>query len=185
MTAFAFSLDNGGRPETERRALSMAFADAADAFCGALQRDGVRFVLLGSLTGIVDEAAQALLALERTTAGLGRFTLRLAVGHSGRADIRDAMRAVIRRVSAGELGPSEITIEMLHRATAAALLPDPTLLVRSGGQARVSDFLLFQLAHTRIAVSETLWPDMTTDEFVTTVRESAPTTPARAASEPS
>lgn len=159
LTLFAFSSENWKRPRDEVSMLMNRFLEALDTEVDELHRNGIRLKFVGDL----DQLAQALRErMERAmqlTAANARMTLVVAVAYGGRADIAAAARELARRCVAGKMQPGQIDEAAVDSAMALAGLPDPDLLIRTGGEQRISNFLLWNLAYTELYFCDTLWPD--------------------------
>lgn len=159
LTLFAFSSENWKRPRDEVSMLMNRFLEALDTEVDELHRNGIRLKFVGDL----DQLAQALRErMERAmqlTAANARMTLVVAVAYGGRADIAAAARELARRCVAGKMQPGQIDEAAVDSVMALAGLPDPDLLIRTGGEQRISNFLLWNLAYTELYFCDTLWPD--------------------------
>ena len=165
LTLYTFSAENWRRPADEVGALMRLIELVARRRADELQRKNVRLSLIGRIHEL-PESLQAELqrgvVLTRENTGL---TLTLAINYGGRAEIVDAARRIAERVSLGLLRPEEINEETIGRELYQPNLPDPDLLVRTGGDMRVSNYLLWQIAYSEIWVTPTLWPDFTPEEL--------------------
>jgi undecaprenyl diphosphate synthase len=158
LTLFAFSSENWGRPEDEVGALMKLFMNALEREVGELHRRGVRIRFIGE-RGRFGEAIRARMdEAEARTAGNDRLALNIAASYGGRQDIAAAARSLAADVAAGRLQPGDIDEALFGSRTALADLPPPDLFIRTGGDHRVSNFLLWQLAYTELWFTETLWP---------------------------
>jgi undecaprenyl diphosphate synthase len=158
LTLFAFSSENWGRPTEEVGALMKLFMGALDREVGELDRRGVRVRFIGDRTRFSTAIRARMDAAEAQTAGNDRLHLTIAASYGGRQDIAAAARTLARRVAAGELDPDSIDETLLGTEVALADLPPPDLFIRTGGEHRVSNFLLWQLAYTELWFTDTLWP---------------------------
>ena len=160
LTLFAFSSENWGRPQDEVGALMKLFMNALDREVGELHRRGVRVRFIGE-RGRFGEAIQARMdAAEATTRGNAGLQLVIAASYGGRQDIAAAARALAADVEAGRLRAVDIDEAALAGRVALADLPAPDLFIRTGGEHRVSNFLLWQLAYTELWFTDTLWPEL-------------------------
>jgi undecaprenyl diphosphate synthase len=159
LTLYTFSAENWRRSEEEVGALMRLIEIVARRQIGELHRKGVRLRVLGRIhelpVSLRDELMRDM-ALTRENTGLN---LNLAINYGGRAEIVDAARRLAERVSLGLMEPGEITEEALSRELYCPELPDPDLLIRTGGEFRLSNFLLWQAAYSEVWVTPTLWPD--------------------------
>ena len=160
LTLFAFSSENWGRPEEEVGALMKLFLNALEREVDELDRRGVRVCFIGERTRFAPALVERMAAAEAQTAGNGRLQLNIAASYGGRQDIAMAARALAREVAAGRLDPDDIDETLVGAHVALAGLPAPDLFIRTGGDQRVSNFLLWQLAYTELWFTETLWPDV-------------------------
>ena len=158
LTLFAFSSENWGRPADEVGALMKLFMNALDREVGELQRRGVRIRFIGERDRFADAIRARMDDAEARTAGNDRLALNIAASYGGRQDIAAAARSLAADVAAGRLRPEEIDETLFDSRTALAGLPPPDLFIRTGGDHRVSNFLLWQLAYTELWFTETLWP---------------------------
>ena len=160
LTLFAFSSENWGRPADEVGALMKLFLNALDREVGELHRRGVRVRFIGDRSRFDAGIVARMDAAESLTAGNARLTLSIAASYGGRQDIAAAARALAVEVAEGRMDPADIDEAALARHVALADLPPPDLFIRTGGDLRVSNFLLWQLAYTELWFTETLWPDL-------------------------
>ena len=158
LTLFAFSSENWGRPADEVGALMKLFMNALDREVDELQRRGVRVRFIGERERFAGAIRARMDEAEARTAGNDRLALNIAASYGGRQDIAAAARSLAADVAAGRLRPEEIDETLFDSRTALAGLPPPDLFIRTGGDHRVSNFLLWQLAYTELWFTETLWP---------------------------
>ena len=172
MTVFAFSTENWRRPVDEVRFL-MGFNE------GLLlrRRDelnelGVRVRFIGRRAGRVPGRLRRRIAdAEELTRGNRRLTLTFAFNYGGRAELVDAARAIAHEVAAGRLNPDKISDRTLARHLYAPDMPDPDLLVRTSGEFRISNYLLWELAYAELVFTDVLWPDFRRDHLFEAIRE--------------
>ena len=160
LTLFAFSSENWGRPEEEVGALMKLFMGALEREVDELDRRGVRIRFIGERERFAPAIRDRMNAAETQTAGNSRLHLTIAASYGGRWDIARAARELARDVAAGRLDPEAIDEALLGARVALADLPPPDLFIRTGGDVRVSNFLLWQLAYTELWFTETLWPEL-------------------------
>ncbi|AUJ13216.1 di-trans,poly-cis-decaprenylcistransferase [Xanthomonas oryzae] len=159
LTLFAFSSENWGRPQDEVDALMKLFLHALDREVGELQRRGVQVRFIGDRSRFAAPLRDRMAGAERSTAANARLVLSIAASYGGRQDIAAAARALAEDVAAGRLQPEQIDEALLSSRVALADLPAPDLFIRTGGDTRISNFLLWQLAYTELWFTETLWPE--------------------------
>ena len=160
LTLFAFSSENWGRPEDEVGALMKLFLNALEREVDELDRRGVRVRFIGERERFNEAIRARMEAAETQTVRNSRLHLVIAASYGGRWDIANAARGLAADVAAGRLLPQDIDEAAIAARVALADLPAPDLLIRTGGDTRVSNFLLWQLAYTELWFTETLWPDM-------------------------
>jgi undecaprenyl diphosphate synthase len=159
LTLFAFSSENWQRPREEVSMLMNRFLEALDQEIEGLHRNGLRVRFIGNLMQLSTALRERMEAAMRLTAANSGMTLVVAVAYGGRWDIAVAARELARRCLAGELRIEAIDDAAVGAHVALADLPDPDLLIRTGGEQRISNFLLWNLAYTELYFSDTLWPD--------------------------
>jgi undecaprenyl diphosphate synthase len=159
VTAYAFSEENWTRPRAEVRLLMKLCAHAARGELRALGREGVRVRLCGRSDRLPAQTLSALQQLVADTAGNDGITLNLAIDYGGRREIGDAVRALAREVSRGLRDAESIDENAVGSRLYTAGLPDPDLVIRTGGELRLSNFLLFQAAYAEFWATNTYWPD--------------------------
>lgn len=165
LTVFAFSSENWRRPEEEVSALMALFLRALSARVDELHGHGVRLRFIGDLSAFSAEIRAGIAAAEQTTAGNSRLHLSVAVNYGGQWDIAQAARALAAQVARGELAVDAIDETRLGAGTCLAELPPPDLLIRTGGELRISNFMLWQLAYSELWFTPVLWPDFAAAEF--------------------
>ena len=158
LTVFAFSSENWKRPPFEVEALMSLFLLYLKNEAKALKKKGVRLRVIGNRENFSASIRKAIVSAEEITRD-GKMTLVLAVDYGGRWDIAQAARQVARDVSEGRLLADNITEDTLHQYTAMSELPPLDLLIRTGGEVRISNFLLWQCAYAELYFSDKLWPD--------------------------
>ncbi len=160
LTLFAFSSENWRRPATEVGALMTLFLKALDREVDALAENGVRVRFIGDLSAFSDELASRMRRAEARTAEKRALNLNVAVNYGGRLDIVGAARQLAEHVARGELSPDEIDVDLFASKLALAGQAEPDLFIRSGGEQRISNFLLWQLAYAELYFTDVLWPDI-------------------------
>lgn len=161
LTLFAFSTENWQRPPQEVSALMALLQLYARKERDELKRQGVEVHVLGELDRVDAATRKAVDTIVEGTRGGSTLRLNLMISYGGREEIVRAIRGVARRVEAGELTPAQVDEAALEAELFTAGLPDPDLLIRTSGEYRISNFLLWQLAYTEMHISPVLWPDFT------------------------
>jgi len=165
LTLYAFSTENWGRPAEEVDALMEIFCRSVTNETPELKKEGVRVATIGDRERFSERVREHLERIERETAGGQRLTLILALNYSSRSEIVRAARLLAGQAAAGTLSPEEITEERIAQALYTAPWPDPDFLIRTSGECRLSNFLLWQLSYAEMYFPEVLWPDFTEEEF--------------------
>jgi len=160
LTLFAFSSENWGRPEDEIGALMKLFLVALDREVDDLHHRGVRIRFIGERDRFGDDIRRRMDEAETLTAHNTQLHLSIAASYGGRQDITAAARSLAEDVAAGRLQPAQIDEASFGDRVALAGLPPPDLFIRTGGDHRISNFLLWQLAYTELWFTETLWPEL-------------------------
>jgi undecaprenyl diphosphate synthase len=159
LTLFAFSSENWSRPKGEVSSLMDLFLRSLRKEADQLAGNGVRLRFIGERSAFAGELQTAMREVELQTATNQRLQLNIAVNYGGRWDIVEAARRLAAAVESGQLAADQISVDQLHARTSLAGLPDPDLLIRTGGEQRISNFLLWQCAYTELYFCDTLWPD--------------------------
>ncbi len=159
LTLFAFSSENWGRPQDEVDSLMKLFLGALDREVDELHRRGVRVRFIGDRSRFSASIVQRMHKAEQRTVDNRAMTLAIAASYGGRQDIALAARALAEQVAAGTLKPEQVNEELLGNHVALADLSPPDLFIRTGGDTRISNFLLWQLAYTELWFTDVLWPD--------------------------
>ena len=159
LTLYTFSTENWNRPAMEVNALMHLLIRALKKEAQTFHKNDIRLRSIGD-TSQLPEACQAILQEVVTdTAEYSRMTLTLALSYSGRWEILDGVRKLMAQVSSGGLAPEDVTEEKISAAFNSNFLPDPDLLIRTGGEQRISNFLLWQIAYSELFFSPVYWPD--------------------------
>jgi undecaprenyl diphosphate synthase len=159
LTIYAFSQENWKRPSHEINALMMLLEQYLQSEMEGLIEQGARFRAIGQVNALPASALNWVRRVERETAHLDRLMLTVALSYGGRSEIVDAVRCLARDCTSGKIAPDDIDEALLERYLSTQGLPDPDLLIRTSGEARLSNFLLWQLAYTEMYFTPTLWPD--------------------------
>ncbi len=165
LTLFAFSSENWRRPRLEVRLLRQLFLLALDREIDRLHGHGIRFRAIGDIGAFGSDIVKRVEAAEALTRGNGRLTLTIAANYGGRWDIARAAQSLAKEVEAGLLRAEDVTAEALGQHLSLVDIPEPDLFIRTGGEQRISNFLLWQLAYTELYFTPTLWPDFHRAEF--------------------
>jgi undecaprenyl diphosphate synthase len=166
LTLYAFSTENWSRPKGEVDALMGLLEHYLDAEIEELHRNGIRLRAIGRLERLPDAARAKLDAAVRRTADNTEMTVLFALSYGGRAEIADAARRLARDAEQGKLDADSIDEKTFASYLYEPEVPDPDLLIRTGGDTRISNFLLWQIAYAEIHVTEVLWPDFRKTDLV-------------------
>jgi undecaprenyl diphosphate synthase len=158
LTLFAFSSENWRRPGEEVSLIMDLFVHALKKEVVALNRNGVRLRFIGDRTAFSDNLCALIAAAEEETRGNSDLDLVIAANYGGQWDITQAVQMLAGRLAAGELQPQDVTPEVLAAEICLSDLPPPDLFIRTGGEQRISNFLLWQLAYTELYFTDVLWP---------------------------
>jgi len=171
LTLYAFSTENWGRPQEEVGFLMNLLSNYLDKELAEITKNNIRFKMIGRLDDLPAEIQEKIRRnLKQTETNTG-MVLTLALSYSSRMEIVDAVKKIAEKVKAGEVVSQDITPELFSRYLYTAELPDPDLLIRTSGEMRISNFLLWQLSYTEIYVTEKLWPDFRKDDLLKAIQE--------------
>jgi undecaprenyl diphosphate synthase len=170
LTLYAFSVENWQRPAVEIRGLMQVLKETLKHEQKELDENGVRLRTIGREEDLPADVRRQIAKTCRALEHNDRLTLNLALSYGGRAEIVDAARKVAQEAAAGSIAPSDVTEETFARRLYAPDLPDPDLLIRTSGELRVSNFLLWQIAYAEIWVTPTHWPDFRREHFYSAIR---------------
>ena len=171
LTLFAFSSENWGRPVPEVRALLALLSRYLRNEVRELHKDGIRMRFIGERSRLSQRQQKLMQQSEKLTRDNTGATVVIAVDYGGQWDIAQATQKLARQVQAGSLQPQDITPELIDRNISISELPRPDLCIRTGGDARISNFMLWHFAYTELVFTDTLWPDFTELEFARALAE--------------
>ncbi len=161
LTVYAFSTENWGRPQEEVDALMRLMWETIRTDVDRLHREGVRLRHIGRLDGLAQDIQDAIHWMEDLTKDNDKLDLNVAFNYGGRAEIVDAVRAIV----AEGTPPEQVTEELIERHLYTSGLPDPDLVIRTAGEMRLSNYLIWQVAYAEYYSTPTLWPDFGRDDF--------------------
>jgi len=165
LTLFAFSSENWRRPETEVAAIMGLFMEALDREVAELHANRVRVRIIGNRQRLSVRLQQRIAEAEALTANNDGLKLQVAVSYGGRWDVLEAAKRLAARAASGEIRANDIDEEMFSAELQLSDLPDPDLFIRTGGDHRVSNFLLWNIAYVELFFTDVLWPDFDEAEF--------------------
>ena len=159
LSLFAFSSENWNRPETEVSILMALFLTTLQSEIDKLHKNNIRLRFIGDRTAFDSALQQKMTEGEQKTQNNTALTLVIAANYGGRWDMTQACKTISQRVASGELSSNDINESVMNQHLSIADLPEPDLFIRTGGEQRVSNFMLWQLAYTELYFTPTLWPD--------------------------
>ena len=163
LTLYTFSTENWNRPATEVAALmGLVLTSLEDEI---FMKNNVRFRVIGDLKRLPEEVRLKLHETEEHTAANTAMTMVIALSYSSRWEITEATRQIANEVKAGTLNPADINEDTIAQHMATAFMPDPDLLIRTGGEERISNYLLWQIAYSELYFCDTFWPDFSEEEL--------------------
>jgi undecaprenyl diphosphate synthase len=165
LTLFAFSSENWSRPPIEVRALMALLKKYIQRETARMMRNNIRYNIIGNRSDLPDDVNQTLDDATRETVGNTGMVLTLALSYGGRQEISMAATRMARDMVSGKLSADNVTVDIFADYLDTGGLPDPDFLIRTSGEMRISNFLLWQLAYTELYFTETNWPDFTINEF--------------------
>ncbi len=165
LTLYAFSTENWQRPKAEITALMALLKKFLRQEVGELHQQGIRVGVIGQPQRLPENVRTTLEETIAQTAGNRDMQLNLALSYGGRTEITEMVQSIAQKVAAGKLHPSHIDESLVSDHLYTAGQPDPDLLIRTSGEMRISNFLLWQLAYAELFVTQTLWPDFSSDEY--------------------
>lgn len=171
LTVYAFSTENWSRPKEEVGALMQLLEHFIEKETPELVRKGIRLQAIGRLTDLPESCQQKLHeAIDATSRGKA-LTLILALSYSGRAELVDAVKSIVHEVQAGHIDSAMVDAELVSKHLYTRCYPDPDLLIRTSGELRLSNFLLWQLSYTEIVITQKLWPDFDKEDLRAAISE--------------
>lgn len=173
LTLYAFSTENWGRPSAEVDALMELFCQSVVNEAPELIRQGMRVRMIGERSRFSEKVQKALAEIEQRTAEGKTITLILALNYSSRSEITRAVRRIAEKVAAGEIAPDQIQEATVAENLDTAPYPDPDLIIRTSGEQRLSNFLLWQASYAELWFPGVLWPDFNEEEFDKAIDEYA------------
>jgi undecaprenyl diphosphate synthase len=173
LTLYAFSVENWNRPKDEVDTLMKYLARFLKGEIGELNRNNVRLEVIGQIYRLPEFVQQQLRKTQDALVTNNGLTLILALSYGGRTEIVEAVRSIATKVKAGRIEPAEITEEVIAEHLYTCHWPDPDLLIRTSGELRISNFLLWQISYAELVVTPTLWPDFRRPQFLEALEEYA------------
>jgi len=171
LTLYAFSTENWQRPQFEVEALMTLLKKFLESEQNEMVENNIRLRVIGQVDRLPEKVQEVLHQTMKATRDNTAMTLILALSYGGRAEIVRMVQEVVNKIRHGEVDPDSITAEMVADHLYTRDIPDPDLLIRTSGEMRISNFLLWQIAYTEIFVTPTLWPDFSRDELLQILKD--------------
>jgi undecaprenyl diphosphate synthase len=171
LTLFSFSTENWSRPKEEVEALMDLLVQTIVAETGLMMKKNVRLNAIGDLESLPKSTYDKLVEVMKQTSANTGLTVNLALSYSGQWELTKAAQRIAQKVSEGKLSPGEITQQTLADHLDTAGIPDPELMIRTSGEYRISNFLLWQLAYTELYFSDVLWPDFRKEHLFAAIED--------------
>ncbi len=165
LTLFAFSSENWRRPEKEVNALMQLFIVALEREVKKLHKNNIRLIVMGDKSAFQQKIQDLISQAEQLTADNDRMTLVIAANYGGQWDIAQAAKRIAQDIEAGKLSSEDINEQLFHKYTWLNDLPAPDLMIRTGGEERISNFMIWQTAYSEFYFSDALWPDFKQKEY--------------------
>ena len=165
LTLFAFSSENWKRPEQEVSSLMELFLTTLQSEVNELHEQSVRMRFIGECSAFSEKLQNRIKLTEELTRNNSGLCLNIAVNYGGRWDIANACQKIAEKIESGEISSKDVNAELVNRYVALADLAEPDLFIRTGGDKRISNFLIWQLAYTELYFTDSLWPDFNRDEL--------------------
>ena len=171
LTLYTFSTENWSRPALEVEALMQLLVETVESELDTLMKNKIALHSFGNLDLLPARCREQLQRTEQLTAGNQRMQLNLAISYSARSEILSAVKKIAEEVKSQKLDPNQINESTLAHRLQTALMPDPDLMIRTSGEKRLSNFLLWQSAYTELYFTETCWPDFRKADFLAAIQE--------------
>lgn len=163
LTLYTFSTENWNRPATEVSALMSLILTALEE--ELFMKNNVRMRVVGDVTRLPQEVTTSILRLQERTSHNSGMTMVIALNYSSRWELTEAVRRIARRTKGGNLRAEDISEETINQELATSFMPDPDLMIRTGGEVRMSNYLLWQCAYSELYFCDTFWPDFSEEDF--------------------
>ena len=171
LTLYAFSTENWDRPVAEVAGLMSLFVDTISKEVPSLHKNNIKLHFIGNLDLLPEEAKKALADATKITSQNTGLELVIALSYSSRWELIQAMQKIAQQVKEGSIQPSDIMEETLEAALSTSAFPDPELMIRTSGEYRISNFLLYQLAYAELYFTETRWPDFRKKDLIEAISD--------------
>ncbi len=166
LTLFAFSSENWRRPQQEVSSLMELFVSTLQSQVDDLHKQNIRIRFIGDCTAFSDKLQSKIAKAQHLTEHNSGLQLNIAVNYGGRWDVAQACREIALKLKQGDIAESDIDAELVNQHVCLASLPEPDLFIRTGGEQRISNFLIWQLSYTELYFTDVLWPEFDKDAFI-------------------
>ena len=166
ITLFAFSVENWGRPTKEIEGLMSLLEEYLAKELKGLHKQGIRITTIGDIDQLKPSVKEKIISAKKVTANNDKMILNLALSYGGRDEIIDAVKKIVQDSQNGKINSDEINKEIFSNYLSTGEMPDPDLLIRTSGEYRISNFLLWQLAYTELYFTKVLWPDFKKEDII-------------------
>ena len=170
LTLYAFSTENWNRPASEINGLMKLLVQSLRDEAETLQKNDIKLITIGQTNRLPAKCRTQLQEVMDLTKNNKRMQLCLALSYSGRWDITEAVRSITHEVQKGNIAPEDVNDDLISSYLSTANIPDPDLIIRTSGEYRISNFLLWQLAYSELYITHTYWPDFRRDELYEAIR---------------
>jgi undecaprenyl diphosphate synthase len=171
LTLYAFSIENWRRPAEEVRALMELLKEYLQKECPEMVQNNIRLNAIGRIEDLPQDVQTILRETKKRTEHCDGMTLNLALSYGGRSEILHAVQGIVSDLQKGKIKPEEMTVQRFSQYLWTHGIPDPDLLIRTSGEFRISNFLLWQIAYTELYVTDTLWPDFDRKELLRAIAD--------------
>ena len=165
MTLYAFSTENWTRPKLEVNALMTLLVKSLKGELKTLNKNNIRLTAIGDLSNLPKNCQKQLAEVIEETKGNTRMVLNLALNYSGKWDLEQSMKKIAKEVENGSISSADVNADLIASQLSTYGMPDPEFMIRTSGESRLSNFLLWQLAYAEFYFAEVLWPDFRKDDF--------------------
>jgi undecaprenyl diphosphate synthase len=171
LTLYAFSTENWQRPKSEVAALMTLLKKFLESELSELKENNIQIQTIGQIERLPQDVLRVLRHTMECTQDKDGMILNLALSYGGRSEIIDMVKAIGHKLQTGQIGPEDITPDFVDAHLDTRDLPDPDLLIRTSGEMRISNFLLWQIAYAELYITKTLWPDFNRDEYLQILKD--------------
>ena len=171
LTLYAFSEENWIRPQYEIKALMQMLKRFMKSELEEMMQNGIRFNTIGRINKLPDDVRETIHKTIEETSSNTDMVLTLALSYGGRQEISDTIQKIIKKIQSGDMKAEDLSEKLISDSLYTCGMPDPDLLIRTSGEYRISNFLLWQIAYSEIYITPTLWPDFRKEEYLLAIKE--------------